>query len=165
MNASDARQVICRRKRERRSLEQSSYQALSERMKKHVKRISNEESTQSLRDANEKYHVKENEIAQRLDQIEKLFRYSYENETYKTDRLFLLSSCIHRANIELFLRTFKTNVTTHSTLLQRLIRESSTHAARRRNDEHEQTSEYREEFKSLDHLIDENQFINSIFTD
>jgi tRNA U34 5-methylaminomethyl-2-thiouridine-forming methyltransferase MnmC len=54
-------------------------------MKKHVKRISNEKSTQSLRDADERYHVKENEIAQRLDQIEKLFRYSYENEMYKTD--------------------------------------------------------------------------------
>jgi hypothetical protein len=65
----------------------------------------------------------------------------------------------------LSLRTFKTNVTTHSTLLQRLIRESSTHAARRRIDEHEQISEYREEFKNLDHLIDQNQFINSIFTD
>jgi hypothetical protein len=49
--------------------------------------------------------------------------------------------------------------------LQRLIRESSTHVARRRNDEHEQIFEYREEFKSLDHLIDENQFINSIFID
>jgi hypothetical protein len=85
MNASDARQVVCRRKRRRRLLEQSSHQALSERMKKHVKRISNEESTQNLRDADEEYHVKENEIAQRLDQIEKFFRYSYENETYKTD--------------------------------------------------------------------------------
>jgi hypothetical protein len=65
----------------------------------------------------------------------------------------------------LLLRTFKTNVTTHFTLLQRLIRKSSAHAARRRNDEHEQTSEYFEEFKDLDHLIDENQFINSIFID
>jgi lipopolysaccharide export LptBFGC system permease protein LptF len=82
MNASDARQVIRRRNKERRFLEQSSHQAFSERMKKHVKRISNEESTQSLRDANEEYHVKKNETAQRLDQIEKLFRYSYENETY-----------------------------------------------------------------------------------
>jgi hypothetical protein len=118
-----------------------------------------------LRDADERHHVKKNETAQRLDQIEKLFRYSYENETYKTDWLFLLSSCIHRVNIELSLRTFKTNATTHSTLLQRLIKESSTYAARRRNDEHEQTSEYNEEFKSLDHLIDENQSINSIFTD
>jgi fructose-1,6-bisphosphatase len=85
MNASDARQVICRREKKRRSLEQSSYQAFSERMKKHVKRISNEKSTQSLRNVDERYHVKENEIAQRLDQIEKLFRYSYENETYKID--------------------------------------------------------------------------------
>jgi hypothetical protein len=51
-------------------------------MKKHVKRISDEESTQSLRDANEEYHAKESETAQRLDQIGKLFRYSYENETY-----------------------------------------------------------------------------------
>jgi hypothetical protein len=67
MNASDARQVICRRERKRRLLEQSFYQALSERMKKHVKRISNEESTQSLSDADERYHVKENETAQRLD--------------------------------------------------------------------------------------------------
>jgi DNA polymerase sigma len=58
-----------------------------------------------------------------------------------------------------------TNVMTHSTFLQRLIRESSAHAARRRNDEHEHISEYREKFKNLDHLIDENQFINSIFTD
>jgi hypothetical protein len=43
--------------------------------------------------------------------------------------------------------------------------QSSAHAARRRNDEHEQTFEYREEFKSFDHLIDENQSINSIFID
>jgi hypothetical protein len=82
MNASDARQVVRRRDRKRRSFEQSSHRALFERMKKHVKRISNEESTQSLRDVNEEYHVKENKTAQRLDQIEKLFRYSYENETY-----------------------------------------------------------------------------------
>ncbi len=82
MNASDARQVVRRRDKRRRSFEQNSHRVLSERMKKHVKRISNEESTQSLRDANEEYHVKKNEIAQRSDQIEKLFRYSYENETY-----------------------------------------------------------------------------------
>jgi hypothetical protein len=82
MNASDARQIVRKRKRERRLLEKSSHRALSERMKKHVKRISNEKSTQSLRDVNEEYHVKKNETAQRLDQIEKLFRYSYENETY-----------------------------------------------------------------------------------
>jgi hypothetical protein len=82
MNANDARQVVRRRDKRRRSFEQSSHRALSEKMKKHVKRILNEESTQSLRDANEEYHVKKNEIAQRLDQIEKLFRYSYENETY-----------------------------------------------------------------------------------
>ncbi len=130
-----------------------------------MKRISNEESTQNLRDVNEEYHVKENETAQRSDQIEKLFRYSYENETYWTDWLFFLSSNIHRANIRLFLQTFKTNVTTHFTLLQKLIRESSAHAARRRNDEHEQTFEYFEEFKDLDHLIDENQSTNSIFID
>jgi hypothetical protein len=85
MNASDARQIVCRQKRERRSFEQNSHQALFERMKKHVKRISNEESTQSLRNADEEYHVKKNETAQRLNQIEKLSRYSYENETYKTD--------------------------------------------------------------------------------
>jgi hypothetical protein len=54
-------------------------------MKKHVNRVSNEESTQSLRDADERYHVKENETAQRFNQIEKLFRYLYENEMYKTD--------------------------------------------------------------------------------
>jgi hypothetical protein len=82
MNASDARQAVRKRDRRRRSFEQSSHRILSERMKKHVKRISNEKSTQNLRDANEEYHVKENETAQRLDQIEKLFRYSYENETY-----------------------------------------------------------------------------------
>jgi hypothetical protein len=82
MNASDARQAVRRRDRRRRSFEQSSHRALSEEIKKHVKRISNEESTQNLRDVNEEYHVKENETAQRSDQIEKLFRYSYENETY-----------------------------------------------------------------------------------
>jgi hypothetical protein len=56
---------------------------------------------QSLRDVDEEYHVKKNEIAQRFNQIEKLFRYSYENETYKTDNFFffrrvfivLTSSC------------------------------------------------------------------------
>jgi hypothetical protein len=57
MNASDARQVICRREKERRSFEQSFYQVLFERMKKHVKRISSEESTQSLRDADKRHHV------------------------------------------------------------------------------------------------------------
>jgi hypothetical protein len=85
MNASDARQVVCRRKRKRRSFEQSFLQALSEKMKKHVKRISNEESSQSLRNTDEEYHVKKNEIAQRFNQIEIFFRYSHENETYKTD--------------------------------------------------------------------------------
>jgi hypothetical protein len=54
-------------------------------MKKHVKRTSNEKSTQNLRDVDEEYHVKENETAQRLNQIEKFFRYSHENETYKID--------------------------------------------------------------------------------
>ncbi len=165
MNASDARQVIYRRERERRFLEQNSHQILFEKMKKHVKRISNEKSTQSLRDVDERYHIKENETAQRFDQIEKFFRYSYENETYKIDWLFFFSSCIYRVNIELFLRTFKTNVTTHSTFLKRLIKESSAHAARRQNDEHEQISEYREKFQNLDHLINENQFINSNFID
>jgi hypothetical protein len=82
MNANDARQAVRRRDRKRRFFEQSFHRAFSERMKKHVKRISNEKSTQNLRDANEEYHVKKNEIAQRLDQIEKFFRYSYENETY-----------------------------------------------------------------------------------
>jgi hypothetical protein len=72
---------------------------------------------------------------------------------------------IHHVNIELHLRTFKTNVATNFILLQRLIKKSSTHAARRRNDEHEQIFEYHEEFKSLDHLINENQFINLIFID
>jgi hypothetical protein len=57
MNASDARQVICRRKKERRSFEQSFYQAFFEKMKKHVKRISSKESTQSLRDVDERHHV------------------------------------------------------------------------------------------------------------
>jgi hypothetical protein len=85
MNASDARQIICRRKKKRRFFEQSFYQVFSEKMKKHVKRISNEKSTQSLRDVDERYHVKKNEIAQKFDQIEKLSRYLYENETYKID--------------------------------------------------------------------------------
>jgi hypothetical protein len=67
MNANDARQILCKRKKRRRFLEQSSHQAFSEEMKKHVKRISNEESTQSLRNVDEEYHVKKNEIAQRFD--------------------------------------------------------------------------------------------------
>ncbi len=54
------------------------------------------------------------------------------------------------------LQTFKINVTIHSFFSQRLNKKSSTHAARRRNDEHEQIFEYREEFKNLDHLISEN---------
>jgi hypothetical protein len=83
MNANDARQIVCRRKRQRRLLKQNFHQILFEEMKKHVKRISNEESTQSPRDVDEEYHVKKNEIAQRLDQIENFFRYLYENETYK----------------------------------------------------------------------------------
>jgi hypothetical protein len=85
MNASDARQIVCKRKKKDRFLEQSFHQALSERMKKHVKRILNKKSTQNLRNADEEYHVKENETAQKLDQIEKFSRYSHENETYKID--------------------------------------------------------------------------------
>ncbi len=87
----------------------------------------------------------------------------------KTKRIKLInyffSSCIHNVHIELFLRTFKTDVTTHFTFLQKLIKKSLAHAAQRRNDEHESISEYREEFKNLDHLIDENQFINLILVD
>jgi hypothetical protein len=67
MNASDARQAVYKQKRKRRSFKQSFHQILFERMKKHVKRISNEKSTQNLRNVDEKYHVKKNEIAQRLD--------------------------------------------------------------------------------------------------
>ncbi len=83
--AIDARQIVRRQKKERSSFEQSSHRAFFERVKKHVKRILNEESMQSLRDVNEEYHVKKNEIAQKLNQIEKLFRTSYENKTYKID--------------------------------------------------------------------------------
>jgi hypothetical protein len=75
MNASDARQIVCKREKRRRFFKQSFDQAFFERMKKHVKRISNEISTKNLRDVDEEYHVKKNEIAQRLDQIEKFFRY------------------------------------------------------------------------------------------
>jgi hypothetical protein len=67
MNASDACQIVCRRERERRFCEQSFHQTFFEKMKKHVKRISSEKSTQSLRNVDEKYHVKKNEIAQRLN--------------------------------------------------------------------------------------------------
>jgi hypothetical protein len=63
MNASDARQAVRRRKKKRRFFKQSFHRALFERMKKHVKRISNEKSTQNLRDVNEEYHVKKNETA------------------------------------------------------------------------------------------------------
>jgi hypothetical protein len=63
MNTNDARQVVCRRKKRRRFLEQSFHQVFFEKMKKHVKRISNEKSTQNLRNVDEEYFVKENEIA------------------------------------------------------------------------------------------------------
>ncbi len=88
MSANDAWQAVCRRKKKRRFFEQSFHQTFFEKMKKHVKRISNEKSTQNLRDVDEEHHVKENEIAQKLNQIWKLFSYSYKNETYKIDRLF-----------------------------------------------------------------------------
>jgi hypothetical protein len=42
-----------------------------------------------LRDADEEHHVKENETAQKFNQIWKFFSYSYENKTYKIDWLFL----------------------------------------------------------------------------
>ncbi len=50
-----------------------------------MKRILNKESTQNLQNVDEEYHVKKNEISQKFNQIENFFRYSYENETYKTD--------------------------------------------------------------------------------
>jgi hypothetical protein len=46
-----------------------------------------------------------------------------------------------------------------------LIREASTHAERRRNDEHEKIFQFEEEIKNCCQLIDENQSINSVFTD
>jgi hypothetical protein len=85
MNANDARQVVCKRKRKRRLFKQNSHQVLFEKMKKHVKRILNEKSTQNLRNVDEEYHVKKIEIAQKFNQIEKFFRYLYENEMYKID--------------------------------------------------------------------------------
>jgi hypothetical protein len=42
MNANNARQVVCKRDKERRLFEQNSHQTFFEKMKKHVKRISNE---------------------------------------------------------------------------------------------------------------------------
>jgi hypothetical protein len=45
MNANDARQIVCKQKKERRFFEQNSHQVLFEKKKKHVKRISNEKST------------------------------------------------------------------------------------------------------------------------
>jgi hypothetical protein len=36
-------------------------------MKKHVKRISNEESTQNLRNVDKEHHVKKNEIAKKFN--------------------------------------------------------------------------------------------------
>jgi hypothetical protein len=73
--------------------------------------------------------------------------------------IYFFSSCVHCVNIKFHLRTFKTNITTYSTFLQRLIKELSTHVERRRNDEHEHIFEHREEFKNIDHLINE---INSL---
>ncbi len=49
MNANDARQVVCRRKRKRRFFEQNFHRALLEKMKKHVKRILNKKSTQNAK--------------------------------------------------------------------------------------------------------------------
>jgi hypothetical protein len=63
MNANNARQIVRRRKKKRRFLEQSFHRAFFEKMKKHVKRVLNEKSTQNLRDANEEYHVKKNKTA------------------------------------------------------------------------------------------------------
>jgi hypothetical protein len=63
VNACDARQVFRKSEKERHFFKQSFYQVLSEKIKKHVKRISSEKSTQSLRDADERYHVKKNEIS------------------------------------------------------------------------------------------------------
>jgi hypothetical protein len=85
MNVNDVYQVIFKRKKKRRFFEQSFHQVLFEKRKKHVKCIPNEKSTQSLRNVDEEYHVKKNEIAQRFHQIEKIFRYLYENEIYKID--------------------------------------------------------------------------------
>jgi thioredoxin-related protein len=72
MNASDAHQIVCRRKKERLFFEQSFHQTLFEKMKKHVKRISNEKSTQNLRNVDEEYHVKKNEIAQKFNSNRKI---------------------------------------------------------------------------------------------
>jgi hypothetical protein len=46
-----------------RFFEQIFYQAIFDRMKKHVKRVLNEMSMQSLRDLDEIYHAQKNEIA------------------------------------------------------------------------------------------------------
>jgi hypothetical protein len=70
MIASDAWQIVCKRKRKRRFLEQNFHQTLSEKMKKRVKRISNEKSTQSLRNVDEEHHVKKKKLHKNLIKFE-----------------------------------------------------------------------------------------------
>jgi hypothetical protein len=40
---------------------------------------------QKLRNVDEKHHVLKNEVAQRLDKIEKFFRHAYKNETNRVN--------------------------------------------------------------------------------
>jgi hypothetical protein len=50
-----------------------------------MKLVSNEKSTQILRDAVEEHLVQENKAAQRLVEIEELSRYAHENRTHRID--------------------------------------------------------------------------------
>ncbi len=85
MKTNDMREAVRERKRERRTHEQSSHQIISDEVKAIMKLVSNEKSTQILRDAVEEHLVQENKAAQRLVEIEELSRYAHENRTHRID--------------------------------------------------------------------------------
>ncbi len=86
-----------------------------------------------MRNVDERYHVKKNEIAQHLIKLKNFFAIHIKTKRIKLINYFFLS-WIHRIYIAMYLRIFKINVKTHFFLLQRLNKKSSTHITRRRND-------------------------------
>jgi hypothetical protein len=102
MNANVECQIVSKQEKERRSFEQSSHQVLSEKMKKQLKRVSSEKSTQNLRDAKKKYHVKKMKLHKNLIKSKNFLAINMKTKCIKLINYFyfrrvfivLISNCI-----------------------------------------------------------------------
>jgi hypothetical protein len=116
-------------------------------------------------DADRWHFEQEIEIAQNLDEVRERFRHAHAYETHWARWLSVLSTRVYCAIVWLLLRLFSTNAQARAVFLHEQSNKQTTHVKSRRNDESTQVIEHREETQDVDKLIDENQSINSMFSD